>query len=345
MSQISLPVRILLIGAVVFLAAWFTVLKPKPAEIEPATTPITTTTTEPATGPGKAVDAAKQAAATAAAAAQAAAGETAPATTDPATGAATTTTPETKPAEPTALAIPAEALAKLPTDVAAALKERKVLVLAVFGEKGTAWAPMPDDDRYVRNNLRKVNRYDGEVFVKRTTGDQLSTYGSLVNDLDVNQTPSVVVIDRNLKGKVLTGYVDRIAINQAIADARRDSINPDIKVAYLREANSICGHLETRMDRWSYPTIAGKKPLKASYARRLAILRQYRRQVVRTAAPAQFRALKKQWLVVFSGAERSWATLVKTGKPGKGASAADVATLDGMFNAAGLTDCAINRRS
>ena len=30
-SQISLPVRILLIGAVVFLAAWFTVLRPKAA--------------------------------------------------------------------------------------------------------------------------------------------------------------------------------------------------------------------------------------------------------------------------------------------------------------------------
>ena len=169
--------------------------------------------------------------------------------------------------------------------------------------------------------------------------------GSLVNDLDVNQTPSVVVIDRNLKGKVLTGYVDTVAVNQAIADARRDSISPDIKVAYLREANSICGHLETRLNRWSRPTIAGKKPLKASYARLHAIVRQYRRQIARTAAPAEFRALKKQWLVVMNATERRAAVLVKTGKPGAAASAADQATLDGMFNAAGLTDCASNRRS
>ena len=28
-----MPMRILLIGAVVFLAAWFTILKPKPAEV------------------------------------------------------------------------------------------------------------------------------------------------------------------------------------------------------------------------------------------------------------------------------------------------------------------------
>ncbi|MEA2274939.1 MAG: hypothetical protein QOI98_3647, partial [Solirubrobacteraceae bacterium] len=57
-SQISPPVRILLIGAVVFLAAWFTVLRPKAETIEP-----TTTTPAPkTTGLGKAVAAAKSAA-------------------------------------------------------------------------------------------------------------------------------------------------------------------------------------------------------------------------------------------------------------------------------------------
>ena len=43
--------RILLVGAVVFLAAWFTLLRPKAAEVPPATTttPTTTTATAPAT--------------------------------------------------------------------------------------------------------------------------------------------------------------------------------------------------------------------------------------------------------------------------------------------------------
>ena len=41
--------RILLVGAVVFLAAWFTVLRPKAAEVPPATT--STTATTPATTP------------------------------------------------------------------------------------------------------------------------------------------------------------------------------------------------------------------------------------------------------------------------------------------------------
>ena len=79
---------------------------------------------------------------------------------------------------------------------------------------------MADDDRYVRNALRRTNRYDGDVVVKHVDISKLSTYGALVNDLHVNQSPTVVVIDRELKGRVLTGYVDRISINQTIADAR-----------------------------------------------------------------------------------------------------------------------------
>ena len=64
-SQISPPVRILLIGAVVFLAAWFTLLRPKSETVPPPTTSTTTTpvaTATPQTGLGKAVDAAKKAA-------------------------------------------------------------------------------------------------------------------------------------------------------------------------------------------------------------------------------------------------------------------------------------------
>ena len=98
--------------------------------------------------------------------------------------------PRREPAAQPPIAIPAEELAKLPKDVAAALKERKILVLGVFADGATEWRPMADDDRYVRNALRKTNRYDGDVVVKQVAVSKLSTYGSLVNDLDVNQSPS-----------------------------------------------------------------------------------------------------------------------------------------------------------
>src|SRR5688572_11421273 len=117
--------RILLVGAVVFLAAWFTLLRPKAAEVPPATT--TTTATTPAT--------------------------TTPDTTTK-SGTATTSAPDPKPAE--TAAIPAEALAKLPKDVAGALTAKKTLVLGVIADGATDYRPLADDDRYVRNALRDV---------------------------------------------------------------------------------------------------------------------------------------------------------------------------------------------
>jgi hypothetical protein len=347
-SQISPPVRILLIGAVVFLAAWFTLLRPKAAEVPPLTTSTTTTTpvatSTPQTGLGKAVAAAKSAAGKAVA------------TATPATGAATTTTtqPEPKAQAPATAAIPAAALAKLPKDVAGALETRHVVVLAVLADDAKPWRPLADDERYVRNALRKVNRYDGKVFVKQVPAAQLSTYSSLVNDLHVTQTPSVVVIDRNLKGKVLTGYVDRIAINQAIVDARRDSIEPDVGDDYLRQSNALCGHYENRATRWSLPTVRGQKPLTAAYQRAVVGIRKYRREIARTPAPAKYRALKKQWLKVMATTELRAVALTKASKTSKFAddtkadaiwSERDFAKLDRMFDKAGLTDCASNRRS
>src|SRR4051794_36336869 len=109
-----MPVRILLIGAVVFLAAWFTVLRPKPASVElpPAAA------SQPQTALGKAV-------------AKARAVAVAGATATPAAATATATKAAAKtPAPAAAPAIPAEALAGLPKDVAGALTARKVLVLA-----------------------------------------------------------------------------------------------------------------------------------------------------------------------------------------------------------------------
>ena len=126
-------------------------------------------------------------------------------------------------------------------------------MLGVFADGATKWRPMADDDRYVRNALRKTNRYDGDVVVQHVDISKLSTYGPLVNDLDVHQSPAVVVIDRELKGRVLTGYVDRISINQTIADARDATTTPRITDPYLRELNAYCGDYNLRFARWSLP--------------------------------------------------------------------------------------------
>jgi hypothetical protein len=341
-SQISPPVRILFIGAIVFLAAWFTVLRPKADTVEP---PIPqTTTSEPVSGPGKAVDKAKEAAGTNAPAAAA--------TTEP--SAAATTTPQTAPEPQVAAAIPAEALAALPKDVAAALEARKVVVFGVFADGATAYRPMADDDRYVRNELRDVNRYDGDVLVKPVAISELSKYGALVNDLDVNQSPSVVVIDGNLQGRVLTGYVDRISINQVIADARDAGTEPDITDAYLRAANKICSQYELRLSRHSWPTINGQRARNASFDRLVALQKSYRGKVAGLPAPAEWRGLKAHWLRVMAVDERTVAAAAKAYKSGDATAftaalsaldSRDARALDRRFDAAGVTDCAQNRRS
>src|SRR4051794_19481959 len=141
--------RILLVGAFVFLVAWFTILKPKPVTAETDTPAPSTAQTAYGKAVAKAKSVANQAVATATPAE--ANGATAPAAT-----------PEPTAAEP-AIAIPDEELAKLPKTVAAALKERKILVLGVFADGATNWRPTADDDRYVRSALRKTNRYDGDV--------------------------------------------------------------------------------------------------------------------------------------------------------------------------------------
>jgi hypothetical protein len=350
-SQISQPVRIILIGAVVFLAAWFTLLRPKG---EPTVPPLTTTNTTappvstPQTGLGRAVESAKKVAG------QSDAKTAEPAAT-PATGTKPTTSAPDVKAQPAAIAaVPAEALAKLPKDVAGALKARKVLVLGVLSEDAKPWRPLADDDRYVRNSLEHVNRYDGSVVVKRIALDKLSTYGSLVNDLDVSQSPSIVVIDRDLKGSVLTGYVDTVSINQAIADARRNSMQPNISDDYLHQANQLCGRYETRTQRWSFPTIRGQKALTVAYKRGLAITRQYRREIARTPAPAKWKSLKKQWLKAMDNDVKRIAALVKASKTRttKDDFATDKLTdgktwrkLDKRFDDNGVTDCAETRRS
>jgi len=360
-SQISPPMRILLAGAVVFLAVWFTLLRPKSAEVPaPATTPTGNVNTgQPAeSGAGKIVEKAKTAATEAEGAAKAAAGESTDATkTTP--GTATTTTPDAKPADPVA-GVSAEQLAKLPNDVAKAVTGHKVMVLAVLADKGKRWRPMADDDRYVRNTLKRVNRYDGQVFVKQVPLAKIGSYGTILNDLDVNQTPSVVVVDTKLKANVIEGYLDKVSINQAIADARADSISPLITDSYLRSANKVCANATVSFERWSNPTVHGRDANLAAAKRQLFEVRSYKAAVRNLAAPKQWRGLRKQWLkwitVEQKRGEKAYAAAKKHHSNASvidawnstlflawAGSHKELRKLDARFNDAGLTSCAINR--
>ena len=353
-----MPIRILLVGAVVFLAAWFTVLSPKDPAIAPEPTAPATAPAAPdgaASKAGSFRDTAKAGAAAAEKDALGAAnagieGETAAAPSAAAPSATSSTPPATatRPAKPAAEVVPAKAVANLPRDVREGLQDRKVVVLGVLTTQTKPWNHMADDDRAVRNALRDANRYRGNVVVQRVTIGSLVKYDGMLEALNVTQSPTVVVIDRNRKAVALTGYMDRPSINQAIADARRFSTETLIKDPYLAKINRVCGHYDMRIGRLSAPTVRGARP--AAVKRLFRLNARYRRSIARVAAPARWRGLRTQMLGVLDGNAALNRQVLVALRGGKAPSAASVAgsvaavgALDRRFNAVGLTDCAIRR--
>jgi hypothetical protein len=220
MTQISPPVRILLIGAVAFMAAWMMFLRPKAEEVPPAAAPAPAPATQPGdgavSGPGKAVQEAANAKAQADARSQKAAeaGEQAAGsdTTRPAGEAA----PAGKAKEAEGASDRVPATTGLPARVRAALGHGKVVALLF-------WNPRSVDDRAVRRALGRIDRHDGKVVAHATHVKRVATYQAITRGAQVDQSPTVVVIDRDRKVTTLVGYVDRRSIDQAVQDALRKS--------------------------------------------------------------------------------------------------------------------------
>ena len=229
MSQISPPIRILLVCAVAFMAAWMLFLRPKDEAVAPvAVTPTPATTPPVAAGgadadslAGKTVEKANDTTAAQDARAEELAGGTATTTTpgtadDPSIVAATP--PEEAPAtpEPGKLTDEVAEAGGLPQRVLGALDDKKVVVLLF-------WSPKAPEDRAVRGSLRVVNRHRGKVLTHATHISNIAAYGQITRAADVEQSPTVVVVDRDRKVETLVGYVDRVTIDQAVTDALRNS--------------------------------------------------------------------------------------------------------------------------
>ncbi len=219
MSQISPPLRIALVATLAFVAVWMMFLRPKPEEL-----PVTpAATAEPAvaaggktadSAAGRAVEKANLSAADADAKAQALADGASPSATAADSTAGTSATAS---AAPTSAGVPdpsPEALAQLPADVARAVRRDKVIAL-LFWDSGAA------DDRRVRRALRDIGRHDGKVFVKAAAISDLSRYAPITRGANVEQAPTLVVVDSGLRAESLVGYVARTTIRQALSDAIR----------------------------------------------------------------------------------------------------------------------------
>jgi predicted nucleotidyltransferase len=226
MSQISPPIRILLVSAVAFLAAWMLFLRPKddagtPAASNPApaTRPVEAGGQKAESLAGKAVEKANEATAAQDARAEQLAGGAGETAATPSTSSATATPSAdsaTPGAEPAKLTKNVAAAGGLPVRVLHALADRKVVVLLF-------WQPKAAEDKAVRKALNGVDRHKGKVLAQAAHIKRIAAFGQITRGANVEQSPTIVVVDRNRKVETLVGYVDRMTIDQAVTDALRNS--------------------------------------------------------------------------------------------------------------------------
>jgi hypothetical protein len=227
-SQISPPIRIVLVAAVAFLGAWMLFLRPKTESTGP-TKPAASATAPGVKGLSSAVDKAKGASAASDAAnakIQAASGEA-----KAESGSTAAADKTSKPGTPAGKAASGDT-AGLPVRVQKALDQKKVLVLFFYNPKSA-------DDLAVRRAVKKVDRWEGEVVVQSADVKSVARYTKVAKGADVEQTPTVVVVDRNAKAERLVGFQDTRSIDQAVVDAMRNS-GVLIKDPYFSKLNKIC---------------------------------------------------------------------------------------------------------
>ena len=231
-SQISPPIRILLVCVVGLLGAYMLFLRPKEETFPPVEPAPNTQTSEPAvSSPGKVAESAQEAVdATNGQLSQEQsvdgvdAGETA-ATTK----AGTKSTPQSPEAAAAAAGVD---LNGIPKPVAKAIRKNKVLVLLFWNGKSA-------DDKAVHKALANVDRWHGRVAVESVSIKKISRYGRIARGVDVEQSPTVVVADTKLRAESLVGYVDARTIDQAVVDAFRNS-GGLFTDAYLKKVDAVC---------------------------------------------------------------------------------------------------------
>jgi hypothetical protein len=76
------------------------------------------------------------------------------------------------------------------------------------------------DDRAVEASVRSLDRRTKNVVVLTDDVRNVDRYGSMVEDLGVNQAPAIVVIGRSGKASLIEGFIDADSLVQVVADAR-----------------------------------------------------------------------------------------------------------------------------
>ncbi|MBJ7518735.1 MAG: hypothetical protein JHC84_03465 [Solirubrobacteraceae bacterium] len=226
MTQVSRPMIIALAGTLLFAAVWFTLLRPKPADdvvtapATPAATPATpsadgSSVTDAPAQAQAAVDATNAASAQAEAQADAATGDTAapaaPATDDTAAGSSSSSATQAAGAETPAREVTTDA--GVPAGEAAVLRQLadgKVVVMLF-------WNASSADDRAARRAVTEATKGDKDVAVRVVRAENVGSYEAITGGVTVAQTPTTMIIGPERKAVTITGLIDPLEIEQAIA--------------------------------------------------------------------------------------------------------------------------------
>jgi len=282
-SQISPPIRILLVVAVAFMGVYMLFMRPKAEVIPPDEPAPNTQTSEPAVSePGKvaeaaqgAVDAANKQLEQQEAVDGVDAGEAAAVTKIQSKAAA-------KNAE-AAAALQGVDLKGLPKPIAKAIRKQKTLVLLFWNGKSA-------DDKAVHKALTNVDRWDGRVYVGSASIKKISKYGPIARGVDVEQSPTVVVADTELHAETLVGFVDAKTIDQAVVDAFRNTTGLYL-TAYERRIDKLCTSSGSTI--WSIPDANNGRQFRTALTKVNAEIARFTAAFAAVTPPKRFRSFHR----------------------------------------------------
>jgi hypothetical protein len=227
MGHVSRPLIALLVGTVAFFAVWTIALKPKSSSsggsgssaagayqsaIDKAHQAVTTSNNASvAHGGTVATTAATTTAATSTPAPAAQATATTPTAAGSSTKAAAASTTGTKPSSSQSTAVTGTAKDRSAL-VVQALRAHKVVALLFFN-------PLASDDRAVEQELASISVRSGKVVKLAVPLKELSRYHVVTNQVPVNASPTLVLIDRSWQATTLIGYATAFELTHRIDDA------------------------------------------------------------------------------------------------------------------------------
>jgi hypothetical protein len=105
--------------------------------------------------------------------------------------------------------------ANMQASVEAELKQGKVVAILFWNPKATV-------DQEVQRELRAVGHALGaKISVHEAQASQVGSFGSVTRDIQVDETPTILLVNKQGQTTTLTGLTDVFSIEQAIDEARK----------------------------------------------------------------------------------------------------------------------------